>query len=54
LKKSNNSEPVERASTSTSNNVAKVSDFPKRLAQLQNSNPQIFTNAAQVAKKNYK
>jgi hypothetical protein len=43
------------ANTATaSNTVSKTSDFPKRLAQLQKSNPKIFKNAANVAKKNYK
>jgi len=55
LKSSAKSQPVNMANTATaSNTVSKTSDFPKRLAQLQKSNPQIFKNAANVAKKNYK
>ena len=54
LKSSNKSQPVEMANTAKTNTVSKTSDFPKRLAQLQKSNPQIFKNAAQIVKKNYK
>ena len=54
LKDSNISQPVEIASNTANKTASKNSDFPKRLAQLQKNNPQIFKNAAQIARKNYK
>jgi hypothetical protein len=42
------------ANNTASKTISKTSDFPNRLAQLQKSNPQIFKNAAQITKKNYK
>ena len=60
LSQSNNSQWTKEESNSknwvNSNiaNVSKISDFPKRLEQLQVKNPKIFQNAAQAARNNYK
>ena len=60
LKKSNQSNNTVKNSynnvnyqTSTSN-VVKVSDFPKRLSELMEKNPKSLQNAVQTAKNNYK
>jgi len=50
LKKSNNSQnkPV------STQNTAKVSDFPKRLANLKEKSPEALQNTAKAARNNYK
>jgi hypothetical protein len=57
LKKSNNSQnkslSTQNKSTSTQN-TTKVSDFPKRLAKLKESNPEALQNTAKAARNNYK
>ena len=42
------------SSQKSASNTTKVSDFPKRLAELLQKNPKVLQNAAQVAKNNYK
>ena len=61
LKKTNGQNKSSVHSTSISVNtqksaseVIKVSDFPKRLTEMQQKNPQSLQNAAQVARNNYK
>ena len=57
---SNNSQWTEKENNSKKEvnssviDVSKISDFPKRLEQLQAKNPQIFQDAAQSARNNYK
>jgi hypothetical protein len=61
LKKSNivNSSNAKLSSNNTTpqsstTDIIKVTDFPKRLNELQQKNPQSLQNAAQTSRNNYK
>jgi hypothetical protein len=54
-KKSNTSSTTNNTvSQKPASNTVNISDFPKRLSELLQKNPQTLQNAAQIAKKNYK
>ena len=53
LKISSSPKLTKKESNPNTSKISKTSDFPKRLEQLQAKNPQIFQNAAQVARDNY-
>ena len=54
-KKSNTSSTTNNTvSQKPASNIVNISDFPKRLSELLQKNPQTLQNAAQIAKKNYK
>jgi hypothetical protein len=53
-KKSNTPSTKNTVSQKPASNTINISDFPKRLSELLQKNPQTLQNAAQIAKKNYK